>query len=99
MVSAKADLHIIFEFCSCKVEGQLMRSGAILDSRWLCLNSGGRIAMAIEIAHDPWHNTAAWAVGDWGVMVSVCGAPELLRRRRGRHVFKLDVFVLCLGIW
>ncbi len=69
---------------------------AIRDSSRLCLNSGGeRIAVAIETAHDPWHDSIAWATVDWGVTISGCEAEELLGALRGRHV--LDVICIVLG--
>ena len=50
--------------------------------------------MAIEKAHDPWHDSIAWAMVDWGEAISGCGAEEELGTRRGRHV--LDVIYVML---
>ena len=59
----------------------------------LCSNNGGRVAKAIEKAHDPWRDSIAWATVDWGVTISGCGAEELLGTPRGRHV--MDVILYC----
>ncbi len=60
----------------------------------LCSNNGGRIAMAIEKAHDPWHDSIAGAMVDWGETISGCGAEEFLGRFRRGHV--LDVIYVML---
>ena len=93
--SADANLYVAFELGLCKVEGQLKSRRAIGDRSRLSSNgSGGRFAMAIEKAHDPWRDSVAWATVDWGEAISGCGAEKFFGTLRGRHV--MDVIYVML---
>ena len=60
----------------------------------LCSNNGGRVAMAIKKAHDPWRDSVAVATVDWGETISGCGAEEFHGRFRRGH--ETDVIYVML---